>query len=351
MANRTLTAQILLKNDTAVNFTTANPVLGKGELGVEIDTRKFKFGDGISEWGELKYANAGNIEVKSTSPTTSDIDYDLGTFWINTVSSKVFVMFGKTLESATWIEVPTASGTVEKANKLATARNITITGAVVENTKSFDGSENISFSLVLNDSGITAGTYTKITFNAKGLAISGTTLEATDIPNLTLSKITDAKTAAGYDVGTTSGTIPVLGEDGKIDSARLPSIAITDTHVVESQAAMLALTAQKGDIAIRSDTSNVYILSAEPASELANWILFPTPASAVLSVNGKTGAVTLTTDDISEGTTNKYYTEERATTNFGTNIASTAVSSLSDGDDVVMETDTFIIDGGDSGAV
>lgn len=45
------------RNDTAAHWTEANPVLLKGEMGVEIDTRKFKFGDGVSHWAELEYAD------------------------------------------------------------------------------------------------------------------------------------------------------------------------------------------------------------------------------------------------------------------------------------------------------
>ena len=45
------------RNDTAENWNTANPVLLKGEMGVETDTRKFKFGDGVKHWQELDYAD------------------------------------------------------------------------------------------------------------------------------------------------------------------------------------------------------------------------------------------------------------------------------------------------------
>lgn len=53
----------------------------------------------------------------------------------------------------------------------------------------------------------------------------------------------------------------------------LPPLAITDTFVVISQAAMLALTAETGDIAIRTDTNETYILQGADPSILANWVL------------------------------------------------------------------------------
>lgn len=116
--------------------------------------------------------------------------------------------------------------------------------------------------------------------------------------------------------GANSG-LAELDANGKIPTAQLPAIAITDTFVVASQAAMLALTAEVGDVAIRTDESKSYILAATPASTLANWKEILSPADAVSSVNGQTGAVTLDSDDISEGTTNLYYTSGRFDSDFG----------------------------------
>lgn len=105
-------------------------------------------------------------------------------------------------------------------------------------------------------------------------------------------------TAASKDVGTASGNVPVLDTNGKLIESILPAIAIVDTFVVASQAAMLALNAQKGDVAIRTDISKSFILQNTPASTLANWQELRTPTDNVLSVNGKTGTVILTGADI-----------------------------------------------------
>lgn len=66
--------------------------------------------------------------------------------------------------------------------------------------------------------------------------------------------------------------IATLGADGKIPSAQVPSIALVDVFPVASEAEMLALTAEQGDMAIRTDTSQVFILSASPATTIENWI-------------------------------------------------------------------------------
>ena len=80
---------------------------------------------------------------------------------------------------------------------------------------------------------------------------------------------------------------------GLVPTHHLPALAITTTQVVASQAAMLALTAQIGDVAVRTDVNKSFILTATPATTLANWQELLTPTDAVLSVDGSTGAVSL----------------------------------------------------------
>lgn len=95
--------------------------------------------------------------------------------------------------------------------------------------------------------------------------------------------------------------IATLDSGGKVPTSQLPALAITDTFVVASQAAMLALTAEVGDVAVRTDTNESYILQASPASTLANWVKLLTPASPVTSVFGRTGAVVAASGDYSVG--------------------------------------------------
>ncbi|MFM2092009.1 MAG: hypothetical protein RLZZ127_2498 [Planctomycetota bacterium] len=89
--------------------------------------------------------------------------------------------------------------------------------------------------------------------------------------------------------------VATLDAGGKIPTSQLPALAVTDTFVVASEAAMLALTAERGDVAVRTDLSKSFILVAEPASTLGNWQeLLAAGSASVLSVNGQTGAVTIT---------------------------------------------------------
>ena len=60
----TLNIRIQLRNDTAENWTTQNPVLLKGEMGVENDTGKTKIGNGTDHWKTLKYSGVDEDTIK-----------------------------------------------------------------------------------------------------------------------------------------------------------------------------------------------------------------------------------------------------------------------------------------------
>lgn len=456
MANTTLNVKIQIRNDVANTWKTTNPVLLKGEIGIETDTRKFKFGDGVSTWTELEYASAQAAVVMNKAPTPTDSGYDIGVIWIDTAGNKAYVLFNNTSNNAIWKQMVTpdnlsdlgagdmlksqfannqkaeqgyvnaaivadtanatkaaltagtktfngstaveitagdlgaltsvpseyvkntdygttkqggvvksvakgtdtvtinadgtmsigkasTAGAADTAAALQTGRTIALSGDATGASAAFDGTANVTIPVVLAKSGVTAGTFTKVTVNAKGLVTSGEALVASDIPSLTLSKITDAGTAAAANTGIAEGNVPILGAGGKLNEAVIPAIAITDTYVVDSQAAMLGLDAQKGDVAVRTDINKTFILKQSPASTLGNWVELETPTDAVTSVNGLTGAVVLTTSNIEEGS-NLYFTTARANANWITH----ASTELTDSDTLLRTTDTFILNGGNA---
>jgi hypothetical protein len=82
----------------------------------------------------------------------------------------------------------------------------------------------------------------------------------------------------------------------KVEWATGP-IAITDTFVVGSQEEMLALVAQRGDVAIRTDLGETFILKTDPATVLANWVellvnhpVGPTGPTGPIGATGPVGA-------------------------------------------------------------
>lgn len=69
--------------------------------------------------------------------------------------------------------------------------------------------------------------------------------------------------------------VATLGADGKVPASQLAAIAITDTYPVASEAAMLALGAQRGDVAVRSDVGKSFILAGDDPAVLGNWTPLP----------------------------------------------------------------------------
>lgn len=101
-------------------------------------------------------------------------------------------------------------------------------------------------------------------------------------------------TAASKNTGIASGNVPILDVNGKLADSVLPKLAISNVFTVASESAMLALDAQEGDIAIRTDQSKTYILSAMPANLIGNWKELLSPTDQVTSVNTLKGDVVIT---------------------------------------------------------
>ena len=111
------------------------------------------------------------ILVSSTANITIQDDPTLVTATLSTVREEI------------------TKGNASSANKLYAGRFLTYKGAVTGQGY-FDGSGDIDIPMTLADSGVAAGTYSKVTVNAKGLVTGAHALIQGDIPALDASKIT-----------------------------------------------------------------------------------------------------------------------------------------------------------------
>lgn len=88
MAETQLKTRILLRNDISTTWSTVNPVLLKGEIGIETDTKKFKIGeDGVKTWNELPYVGT-DIEIEGEGSVIVDAV-------VNTSTGKLTLTKGK----------------------------------------------------------------------------------------------------------------------------------------------------------------------------------------------------------------------------------------------------------------
>ena len=102
---------------------------------------------------------------------------------------------------------------------------------------------------------------------------------------------------AAADVTDTANVVSALsaGTGVSISGAgvvAVTAVALTTVQTASSQSAHLALTAQEGDIVVRSDENKTYCHNGGSAGNMNDYTLLATPTDAVLSVNGVTGAVT-----------------------------------------------------------
>ena len=106
-------------------------------------------------------------------------------------------------------------------------------GAITGNT-TFDGSKDISIETSLKP------------------------LEEQDIPELSLSKIKDAGTAAACNTGTEAGQIPVIGEGGKLNEALIPQQTLTTDNVNEGKKNLYYTNARVTNYL--QDTANTFVM-------------------------------------------------------------------------------------------
>jgi hypothetical protein len=98
----------------------------------------------------------------------------------------------------------------------------------------------------------------------------------------------DVTDTANVVAALSAGTGVAISGGGAIS---VTAVALTTVQTASSQSAHLALTAQEGDIVVRSDENKTYCHNGGSAGNMNDYTLLATPTDAVLSVNGNTGAV------------------------------------------------------------
>lgn len=200
-----------------------------------------------------------------------------------------------------------------KANKLTTARTISLTGKVTGLT-SFDGSGNVSITTAL--SGVSTNDVSE-----------GTNKYYTDSrARLALSSISDSNISSLISYDDTTGQIKYRANTSYITEGS--NLYFTNTRADA-----------RADVRIGASSINALadvdtVTSAPTNGQVLTWTGSAwTPSSvaggsgAVASVNSKTGVVSLSTDDITEGTSNLYYT----TTRWDNRLAAKTTDNLNEG--------------------
>jgi len=274
------------RRGTAAQWISTNggdgPILNAGEIGYETDTNKFKVGDGTNHWVDLNYfldavALGGSID-----------DYI-------PLTDKGAVSGVAALDASKNVIVPGASIIIEGATDNANETTLTVTDPTADRTITFpdasgtvvlaDGSGNVTVSGDLTVSGTTT-TINSTTINATtGIVFEGTTANAFET-TLTVTDPTADRTITFPDA---TGTVAMNADLTTHTGATTNVHGIVDTTELATRAnvASLLTNATKTNITITGDKDG-------------------------LVITAENGVADSNTDNLSEGSTNKYFTDERA---------------------------------------
>ena len=98
---------LILRNDTSENWSSANPVLQLGELGIDTTEKKIKIGDGTTPWNELDFSSSKGAELGTAAPTAADDEFDVGTIWVDTTNGLAYLLYDNTADAAVWKQIVT----------------------------------------------------------------------------------------------------------------------------------------------------------------------------------------------------------------------------------------------------
>lgn len=231
MSEVQLNVTLITRNDTSSQWGSVNPILSKGELGYDSDSKMLKIGDGSSTWDNLEFIRSDLVSEGKGAPSSGATNKKLGSVYVDTTGSKAYILIKKDATSSTWKQIVTpedlsdlgagdmlkaefatnekaAQGYVDKAisadsavnatnaghalsadsatkalsaDKLTNGQTIAVTGDATGTSDKFDGTTGVSIDLTLKDSGVEAGTFTKVTVDSKGIVTKGEQAVFTDV--------------------------------------------------------------------------------------------------------------------------------------------------------------------------
>jgi hypothetical protein len=254
--------RIQLRRDTAANWTTYNPILRAGEIGVETDTQRIKIGDGTGTWSSRPYINvlpseltelsqdAVNSALTAGNGITKVYDDAANTL---TLSVDTSVIANKTyVDTAVSNLIDSAPGVLDTLNELAAAigddANFVTT---ITNNIATAKSEAITASNLYTDGRETA----EIAARNAAILVAINALTTTDIEEGTNLYFTAERAQDAVNDALVAGNGITKSYD---DTANTITISVTDSVITEAaqDAVNSALTAGTALTKIYDDSTN-----------------------------------------------------------------------------------------------
>lgn len=312
MSSTNLKTRIALKIDTALNWSSSELILMKGEIGIESDTGKFKIGDGVKRFSALSYAAQKPTVTSTENPLTSDTGYEVGQLWINTTTGSSFILQSNE-PNPNWIQLAKHSdiqnadfgdmkkevydtnsdGSVDKADSLKSGDSF-----LTINDGATDGLWTASKTKTeLDAKADKLTTYTKEEVNsALGAKADKSTTYSKDDVNGLLANKANTSDLSNYvptsQKGAASG-VATLDESGKIPTSQLPSY-VSDVIEAANMAAFPE-TGEPNKIYVALDTNKTYRWSGSTYVEIsASLVIGTASGTAYDGAAGKANADAIT---------------------------------------------------------
>lgn len=227
---------ILLKRSSTASSVPAAASLQSGELAVNLADQKLY----------SKTAGGTVVQVGFGNLTSAMVTTALGFTPYNSTNPSGYITASGSITGSSG----SCTGNAATATRWATGRTIALTGDVTGTSATFDGSAAVSFAATLANSGVTAGTYTKVTVDAKGRVTTGASLASADVTGAL--GFTPANKAGDSFTGSisVSGSITATGDITAYSDARLK------THIETITGALDRVRKLRGVTFSRRDTGN-----------------------------------------------------------------------------------------------
>lgn len=285
--------RIQLRRDIASNWTTNNPILLSGELGIETDTARFKIGNG-GRWNSItSYAfKVGEANgVASLGPTGK------------LITSQLPDSFSITTDVQAAISALSTTNIAEGSNKYYTDQR-----AIAANISAISGA--ISTEISARNAQITTSKIEAVNIAATDATTKATAAKAEAIA--AASTAADTKVATGKQEAINTAatytnsqiTAEVSSRNNAINTAISSEIINRNIAIAAAAPTPFTLTGRTTN-ELAEGTSNKYFTDTRAKAAVASDIATAV-AGTTFSLSSKT------TNDLAEGTTNKYFTAQRA---------------------------------------
>lgn len=141
-----MTFRIKLRRDTAAAWTSANPILAAGEPGLETDTGKIKYGDGVTAWNSLSHAGGDTLNDEGGVTVTAGSTK----YWVAAQRRENQDTFGRGLRYDSEGNVYTLTKTYDGDDNFSVITKYSTTGALLWQ-HSIDQSDPTALAVDSND--------------------------------------------------------------------------------------------------------------------------------------------------------------------------------------------------------